>query len=322
MPCFHPLHGFYADKINPETGKRPVYFNPKKGVRLDWPVTLPCGRCLGCRLERSRQWAVRCVHEASQHEENAFITLTFRPACQLHRVDRKGIVRLPKCKLVDPTISLHKFHFQDFMKRLRFRFPSKTIKYFHAGEYGERFGRPHHHACLFGIDFPDKELWDIRNGNRLYTSKILDEVWGHGSCIIGDVTFESAAYIARYIMKKIKGNSQAALELAAAHYCGRTPEYATMSRRPGIGKNWYDEYKGDVFPSDEVVLRGKQMRPPRFYDKQLEKEDPKLYEKIKLDRKAEAVHNASDNTKRRLLTKEQCKIAQFQQLKRGLENEV
>lgn len=133
---------------------------------------------------------------------------------------------------------------------------------------------------------------------------------------MGNVTFESAAYVARYITKKITG------DLAEKHYQGREPEYTTMSRCPGIGKKWFNEFNSDVFPSDEIVLRGKIMRPPRFYDKQLEASDPVLYEKIKLDRKAQALQNAADNTDARLKVKETCKLAQFKLLKRGLENET
>jgi len=144
---------------------------------------------------------------------------------------------------------------------------------------------------------------------------MLEKLWPMGFATVGDVTFESAAYVARYITKKITG------ELAEKHYQGRQPEYTTMSRRPGIGKNWYSEFKADVFPSDEIVLRGKILRPPRFYDKQLEAEDPALHEKIKIDRKAKAVQNSSDNTMARLRVKETCKLAQFKLLKRGLENE-
>ncbi|QXP08284.1 MAG: replication initiator protein [Arizlama microvirus] len=261
-------------------------------------IQVPCGQCIGCRLERSRQWAMRCVHEAYGHDDNAFITLTYAP------------------EHVPPDGSLIKSHFQKFMKRLRKAISPKLVRFFHCGEYGELHQRPHYHACLFGYDFPDKILYTIRDECRLYRSPMLEKLWPNGFATVGDVTFESAAYVARYITKKITG------DLAEKHYQGRQPEYTTMSRRPGIGKLWYENFKGDVFPCDNVVIRGKVMKPPRYYDKQLELSDAQLFAKIKIDRKAKALQNAADNTTARLAVKETCKIAQFQQLKRGLENET
>ena len=131
MPCFCPLEG-WRSKDRSSTGKRKIVFNPRDALR-DMPVTVPCGQCIGCRLERSRQWAVRCIHEASLHEDNCFITLTYDDA------------HLPT------DLSLNVSHFQKFMKRLRKRF-GEGIRFFHCGEYGENFGRPHYHACLFTSD--------------------------------------------------------------------------------------------------------------------------------------------------------------------------
>ncbi len=175
-------------------------------------------------------------------------------------------------------------------------------------------GRPHYHACLFGFDFPDKEMWKVSNGNRLYTSKILDEVWGLGHAVIGDLTFESAAYVARYILKKVTGKS------ADAHYNGRRPEYVTMSRRPGIGRSWFDKFKSDVFPHDYVVVRGVKMLPPKFYDRVLELTSPKEFAKIKNGRvdRARAVPY-SERHGARLYVKERVKRAQIQSLCRNLE---
>jgi len=299
MPCYHPISAWQLLNVKTAKGKPTISFkNPYASpspTRVG--IQVPCGQCIGCRLERSRQWAIRCVHEAYGSEDNAFITLTYASE------------HLP------PGGSLQKNHFQKFMKRLRKAISPKKVRFFHCGEYGEQNARPHYHACLFGYDFPDKILYTIRDECRLYRSPMLEKLWPNGFSTVGDVTFESAAYVARYITKKITG------DLAEKHYQGREPEYTTMSRRPGIGKNWYSEFNTDVFPSDEIVLRGKIMRPPRFYDKQLEAENPQLYEKIKVDRKAQALQNAADNTAARLAVKETCKIAQFKLLKRGLENE-
>lgn len=160
------------------------------------------------------------------------------------------------------------------MKRLRKHFYGNQkgkVRYFHCGEYGDQLGRPHHHACLFNIDFPDKELWKTREGVRLYTSKTLEKLWPYGHSTIGEVTFESAAYVARYVVKKITG------EPAAAHYNGRLPEYCTMSRRPGIGRNWLEKFHDDVYPKDFIVIRGKKSKVPKYYNKCYELTNPDDY---------------------------------------------
>ena len=174
-----------------------MIFNPKYAYQADQPEKLPCGQCVGCRLERSRQWAIRCMHEAQMHEDNCFITLTFNP----ESLDDRS----------NPW-SLDVRDFQLFMKRLRKKYGA-GIRFYHCGEYGELNKRPHYHACIFGFDFPDKRLWKVTNsGHRLYISESLDELWPFGFCTIGNVTFESAAYVARYIMKKVNGDA------AADHY--------------------------------------------------------------------------------------------------------
>lgn len=301
MPCYHPLKGYYGRKVNPETGKRSVVFNQKDGFH-DYKVSLPCGRCIGCRLERSRQWATRCVHEASLYPQNCFITLTFREACPLDGTK------------TDPTVSLHKHHFQRFMKRLRKHFfgnEKGTIRYFHCGEYGEQLGRPHHHACLFNIDFPDKTLWAVRDGIRLYRSKTLESLWPFGNSTIGDVTFDSAAYVARYVVKKITG------KLANAHYLGKQPEYCTMSRRPGIASGWIKKYSNDVFPKDFVVIRGKKSKVPKFYNRNYELTNPADYGTIRASRIMNQRGNPN-NVPERLEASEVIQNAQLALLKRGL----
>ena len=209
MPCFHPLDAFQPLNRN-EEGKRPVIFNPILGQKKGYQkIKLPCGNCTGCRLEKSRQWAIRCMHEAQMHEHNCFITLTFD---EQHLHERKN------------KYSVDVREFQLFMKRLRKRFGA-GIRFYHCGEYGEvcracaksrtyckceRFyrsiGRPHYHACIFGLDFVDKKLFSISpSGCPLYTSDALFELWPFGFHTIGELTFESAAYTARYVMKKING---------------------------------------------------------------------------------------------------------------------
>lgn len=212
------------------------------------------------------------------------------------------------------------------MKRLRKNTGAK-IRYYHCGEYGPKFGRPHYHAILFGFDFPDRQYLMTKNGHRLYTSEMLDCAWqSRGFSTVGNVTFESAAYVARYIMKKVTGDQASDHYWKVDELTGEAvpvqPEYTTMSRRPGIASAWLQQFSTDVYPSDEIVIRGRKMRPPRFYDSQFEIEDPAAMEEIKLKRKRKALKHADNNTPERLAVRERVKRAQIQQLKRGYENEA
>lgn len=280
-------------------------FNHKDGF-IDLPVTVACGQCIGCRLERSRQWAIRCVHELQMHERASFITLTYTDA------------NIPSGN------TLHHPHFQRFLKRLRKKLYPHKIRYFMCGEYGSKYERPHYHACLYGWDFPDKELWQTRKGVQLYRSASLEKLWPFGYSTVGNVTFQSAAYVARYITKKITG------PLAQAHYerldettgelfCIK-PEYTTSSRQPAIGGAWYEKFSTDVYPSDFVVLNGKKMKPPRYYNGLYEITNPDEMLQIKKTRIHKAAKNAADTTPARLADREYCKQRQAEQLIRPLED--
>lgn len=302
-----------------ESGKYPLVFKqPPESAR--GAVSLPCGQCVGCRLERSRQWAMRCMHEASLYEDNCFLTLTVRDS-ELAEYD---------CSRCGDGSSLCMCRFQKFMKRLRFEFSGKTIRFFHCGEYGDTTLRPHYHACLFNFDVPDRKFYKMNElGMPLYTSKLLERVWGHGFVIVGDVTFESAAYVARYVMKKITG------EKADTHYNGRRPEYVTMSRRPGIGKGWFEKFGRGVYARDSVVVRGRECRPPRFYDGLFEVVDPVRFAKLKAKRAGRAERKELEFARKvrrgrpgefidedpsyRLGVEEKCKVESLKLLRRDKE---
>lgn len=302
MPCYRPLKGYRGLKIG-ASGKRPIVFNRAHGYS-DLEVTVPCGQCIGCRLEKSRQWAMRCTHEAALYPENSFITLTYDDD------------HLPDDLSVDVR------HFQLFMKRLRKRHGS-GIRFFHCGEYGEQLGRPHYHACLFNFDFQDKALFSVRDENRYFISDDLMGLWPYGFSIIGDLTFESAAYTARYITKKVTGTRAADyysfVDPSTGEVFERRPEYCTMSRRPGIGRAWYDQFKSDVYPDDFVIMRGKKMKAPRFYDAILEQEDAPEFRRMKRARIQAGKAQADNNTPDRLKTREKVQMAKFALLKRSME---
>lgn len=306
MACYHPLTGYRGNG-----GK--IVFSRSKGFTDLPPITIPCGQCIGCRLERSRQWAIRCMHEASLYPDNCFLTLTYRneDLPLSHDVDfATGEVIQYECL---PT--LNKRDIVLFLKRLRKRF-GEGIRFFQCGEYGDKFARPHHHVLLFNFDFPDKYIWSTREGIRFYRSPILEELWPHGNSLIGNVTFESAAYVARYVTKKITGDS------ATQHYLTRQPEYITMSRRPGIGRAWFEKFYSDVYPSDSCVVRNGNStliaRPPKYYDNLYDLQDSDEMCRIKVKR-LKFAKLSSDSTPDRLLVRERVQALKAVKLIRGYE---
>lgn len=301
MTCFYPVKGYRHDNGT-------VRFAAHGGVHR--PIEVGCGQCVGCRLRRSVDWAARCVHENSLYFVSSFVTLTYD--------DEK----LWRC-------SLEYRDFQLFMKRVR-----KELGYFDTtywtwlprfymcGEYGEITRRPHFHVLLFGLYFSDRQFYGKSgSGASLWTSDVLSRLWPHGMSWIGDVTFESAAYVARYCMKKITGKGADAHYEAVDGLSGEViqlePEFNSMSLKPGIGKLWYDRFGSQVVFQDSVVIEGREIAVPRYYDRLLKKIDPVHYDMIAFHR-SESVDFA-DNTAVRLAVKEAVTKARLSFKRRGLE---
>lgn len=306
MVCYHPVHGWRAPNGTITQNKRSGW--------SDLPAVRGCGGCVGCRLEYSRQWALRMMHEASLYEANVFLTLTYDDE------------HLP------PHASLRLKDWQDFMKRLKERFRGRSIRFYQCGEYGEQTHRPHYHAILFNFDLDDKVLHKVTDrGDYLYTSELLDDCWGHGHCLIGAVTFESAAYCGRYVMKKLTGARK-------SEYGLREPEKHTSSRRPGIGNPWLKKWKTDVFPNDFCVLEGKKIPVPSYYDDMIASEETKsgvwkeddtgfkyfMPDVVRTEtqvrkgvRVRNALKHADDNTPERLAVREEVQLARVAKLTRS-----
>jgi len=323
MPCFRPLNGYRSKTVNTATGKRSIVFNPREAEIELGVIKLPCGQCIHCRLEKSRQWAMRCVHEASLYERNSFITLTYED------------------KHLPEGGSLHYEAPVLFMKRLREKY-GPNIRSFGCAEYGEKYKRPHYHLCLFNHDFDDKRHYKTTNGHKLYTSEELSKLWKYGFSTIGDLTFESAAYVARYVTKKQTGKqaSERVNELTG-EVTEIVPEKGVcISRRPGIGRTWLENNIKYIKDHDAVIIRGIKMRPAKYYDTIWEKTDPENYEQTKAKRKEKGLETSeninredSKNFKKffqkekisamplnRLTVMEIVKNQTAKQLKRGYEN--
>ena len=262
------------------------------------------------------------MHEASMHEENSFVTLTYAPE------------HLPAGG------TLVKDHFKKYMKRLRRRLwreqkqlekelgkqlaPSR-VRYYHCGEYGEKLARPHYHACLFGYDYPDRRFHAEKNGSTLYTSDLANKDWKFGNVIIGELTFESAAYTARYITKKQLGDDidghYDRVNYDTGEFYQLEPEYTSMSLKPGIGLDYYQKYRNDFFPSDSCIVAGTERAVPRYYGSQFEVENPEEYAKVKEKRKKKMQKFEQDQTPERLKVREQCAQARLNQKARTFEGE-
>lgn len=260
MQCTRPVHGYYAQRANP-TGKRSIVFTQGKGF-TDMPVTVPCGKCLGCRMEYARQWAVRCEHEIKSHSENAFVTLTYDDKAVPYTDD--GLMTL---SLDDVT---------KFWKRLRKSLGIK-LRYFQCGEYGGKTHRPHYHAIIFGWYPADCVRYgDSGSGEPLYESRVLTDVWGYGRCTVQEATWRTANYVARYVTKKVVNPDESV--------DSRKREFLTMSRRPGIGHNYAQGFLEEWFARDELIGNGVAMRPPKYYESLAEKRFPEVLSFVKTQR--------------------------------------
>lgn len=289
MSCYHPLKAFPVGKT--EKGKidykitgidaECVALNGDKWdpypYVLDIPnckvvtdsILIPCGQCIGCRLDYSREWAVRMMAELNYHDSAYFVTLTYNddnlPMSEY--VDDDGVIQ--------SIATLCKRDCQLFFKRLR---KDQEVRYYLAGEYGPTTARPHYHAIIYGLELNDLIYYkDTDLGFSLYTSPYLAKKWQKGHVIVGNVSFESCAYVSRYICSKLKGDLS---ELYDRY--NLTPEFSLMSRRPGIGKDYFLDHFDDIYPRDEIILdKGQVVRPPRYYDKCMDSIDDNILQSVK-----------------------------------------
>ena len=254
------------------------------------------------------------------HPRNCFVTLTYNDQ------------HLPE------NNCLRYRDFQLFLKRLRKHFANrlsregkrpatdttKLIRFYMAGEYGDRLGRPHYHACLFGVDFDDKiYLRTTPAGGKIYRSPTLEKLWTLGFSSVAELTYEAAAYVARYVMKKITGQKKEThytkVNTTTGEIYKQIPEFNKMSTRPGIGSTWLKRYTADVYPHGVLIIKGRKTKPPRYYDKIHEREHPLDHEQLQLHRQQEAAKKAHDNTPQRLKAKELVLTAKLKRLKRHID---
>lgn len=352
MSCYYPLRAWRAKSPNP-SGKYGLTFK-RSEAQQDEELNIACGNCIGCRLERSKVWAIRCQHEASCHPFNCFITLTYDDE---HLPDDGSLV---------------KKHFTQFMKNLRKRVAPSNIRFYMCGEYGqdqalaaegiEAIGRPHYHAILFninpieqadpyngslGVMYEDKKILKSKqkptskfgivgrvenspSGEKQYLSTVIQKAWGKGRTRVSPMSFEAAAYVARYCTKKLNpGNTPESEQAFFDRYSKLNPEtgevnlvepeYTNMSRNGGIGSLWFEKYKNDL-GKGYLTVNGVEMSIPSYYESLLEKDmdNADMIDNIK-EKKREFLSSNTDKYEAdRLRVAERIKRKQLKQLKREL----
>lgn len=294
MRCFHPLTAWQREDSS-------ITF-VERGGDIARQLKLRCGKCIGCRLSKSEDWAIRCMHESKMHASSCFITLTYDD----DHLPQNG--------------SLHYPDFQKFAKRARKK--KGPFRFFVAGEYGDLNGRPHYHACLFGVSFDRSHVVHTGPypGADVYESPELSALWPFGYSSVGDFSYQSAAYVARYCVKKVSG------ELATEHYTRMdqygqiveiVPEFGHMSLRPGLGSTFHDKYKDEMLRRDAVVVSGRERKVPRYYDTKYGRSNPYEQDSIEYDRYL-AGQKAEEVTEEQLIAEEKIAYARQSYLKRTL----
>lgn len=289
MTCYHPQTAYL-----PVGGGRLTFRESSSSLRQ---VEIPCGKCIGCRLDYSRTWAVRAYHESQMHDASCFVTFTFSDE------------HLPRSQ------SLNRVFFTKFLKRLRRALDPVRIRYMACGEYGDANFRPHYHMIVFGTDFvSDRYYWRMSDrGDKFYRSPLLESVWTYGNSEIGDFSFKTAAYVARYITKKITGN------LSDDHYqsCDSVTgapvtlerEFLAVSRNPGLGSSWYAKFSDDL-KHDYCVIDGIKFPLPKYYDRKLDAFD---LDARKFARSQRAIKRLVDSTDERLAVRKQVLLSKLVQ---------
>lgn len=232
------------------------------------PIQIPCGQCRSCRIHKSRDWANRCVMEATSYPQDHcwFVTLTYDD----EHLPKGDIMRSP-LKPDDVT----KF-FHDLRQHYQRQHNWQGIRYFYAGEYGDIGQRPHYHILLFNCPVIDLKFYKVSyNSDTYWTSPTFDKIWGKGYVVIGEMNWNSAAYTARYTLKKLNG------EIGKEYYEseGVIPEFCRMSNRPGIGAAFLEKYKDKIYMNDEIILPspsyGKSLivKPPKYFDRKMKESE-------------------------------------------------
>lgn len=302
MPCYNPLIRIETQqkiiKKNGELTNKAIIINEtefintlKNKIPKEYIQKIPCGQCIGCRLEYSRQWANRITLETKKYkpEESWFLTLTYND----ENVPIKT-VKNEKTGEIIQGCTLNKKDLQNFLKKLRrhyeYHYNHTKIRFYAAGEYGEKTKRPHYHLCIFNMPiFTENKKYKINEmGQTIWTNEEIEKIWGKGFITLGKITWDTASYTAKYMLKKQKGPDAKWFYKSQA----KEPEFTLMSRKPGIAKEYYDKNKEKIYENDEIIIpkrdRSLKIKPPKYYDRLYDIENHDMMEEIKLNRRINA----------------------------------
>lgn len=288
LSCSKPLKAFVVG--HKSDGRKIIKFANNScdiynydGLFSNESIEIPCGQCIGCRLQYSRQWADRCIMELNYHRSAYFITLTYSDEFINGENDVRRYYVDEETGEAKVSLSLCKRHLQLFFKRLRKQFSKCDIRYYACGEYGDQTLRPHYHLIVFGLELDDLRFYKLSGLKDVYfNSESLDKVWSKdgksiGYAVVGKVTWETCAYTARYVLKKAKGMTAKKYE-----QFNMEPEFVLMSRKPGIGRLYYDEYKDDMFEYGSMYLSSDKgsikVGIPRYFKDRYKLDNPDGYE--------------------------------------------
>ncbi len=274
MPCTMPIRAYKSI-----TTIQKVSFSKPDQTTPYSEIDIPCGKCIECKLDKKRQWTVRILNEAHMHKNNSYNTLTYN--------DKTIPIKYIKNKkniIIDHKTTINKTDIIKFIKKVRKKYKPKKIRYFACGEYGDKMSRPHYHIILFNHEFKDKYEVTLKDGTKIWRSDELESIWKLGNSTTGSVESDSASYVAGYVTKKITG------DMAIGHYKGREPEYATMSRKPGLGRTYYEKYKQGIFSTGRVIINNNlRVSPPVYYTNIMKIHNPKEYKEYKSERRKHAI---------------------------------
>ena len=309
MGCYKPLIRFYVPD-NPEASGhiytlRRFAIERAKNPNLTYEdliyrkdvMLIPCGQCIGCRIQKRQDWATRIEMEAKTWPKESvwFVTLTYDnehiPGVN-HETGEvvRGAMYLRRKKEPDLAINQTLWYedIQNFLKRLRKAY-SGQLRYFVAGEYGEKTGRPHYHMILFGYQPEKLEPYSKVKPDEYMVDSRITRCWGLGIHNLINPTQGGYSYVAGYVTKKFDDETLEHIKN------GLRPPFAQMSRDPGLGYKYYQEHKDEIWKKGYIQLdNGKRASIPRYFQEMQRIEDPKILWELKKRNQQRAIDKTKD----------------------------
>lgn len=254
-------------------------------------TTIPCGNCIGCRLDYSREWANRGYLEAKCWDQNWFVTLTYDEdhiTVPEETIDDQGFTYTQEENWIGTLVPQELTAFMKALRQIMKREQKQDgIRFMACGEYGSEGERPHYHIILFNCNLPIDSFYNPRiiNNEIYWQNKIIERSWGKGICNISEANWNNIAYTARYITKKINGKESDQIYKER----GQIKEFFRVSRMPGIGQLYYEKHKKEIYDRDEIIIKNKagivSSKPPEYFDRLYEQENPEEFKKIRAKRR-------------------------------------